>query len=86
MHDAPQPKKILKTEDTPFTKDAVFDAAFKCAMNEAGLPGDEFLGNGFIGAGYVALRDTSNVPNKTLSLGPKEMDNLSGCYWIRMQT
>lgn len=86
MHETPQPKKILKTEETALTKDAVFDAAFKCAMNEAGLSGDAVLGNGFIGAGYVGLRDTNNVPNKTLPLGPKEMDNLSGCYAIRMQT
>jgi hypothetical protein len=50
MTDSPQIKKNLKTEDIPQARDAVFDAAFRCAMNEAGLPGDPILANGFIGA------------------------------------
>ncbi len=35
LDDAPQPSKRLKKEETKEVKDAVFDAAFKCAMNEA---------------------------------------------------
>lgn len=31
----PQITKTLKSEDTQSKKDAIFDAAFKCAMNES---------------------------------------------------
>lgn len=34
----PQQTKRLKIDDTQEKKDAIFDAAFRCAMNEAGLP------------------------------------------------
>lgn len=53
MAESPQQIKNFETEDTQISKDAVFDAAFRCAMNEAGLPGDPILANGFIGAGFV---------------------------------
>lgn len=56
LDDSPQLSKRLKGEETKETKDAVFDAAFRCAMNEAGLSGDSLLSNGFIGAGYVLRR------------------------------
>jgi hypothetical protein len=32
--ESPQMTKKLKTEDTPASRDAEFDAAFRCAMNE----------------------------------------------------
>lgn len=37
MTEAPQQTKRLETDDTQEKKDAIFDAAFKCAMNEAGV-------------------------------------------------
>jgi hypothetical protein len=81
----PQITKTLKSEDTKSSKDAIFDAAFRCAMNESWLPGDLTLANGLIGAGFNGLKNTNQVEQKTLPLGPKEMDSLAGCYQIRMQ-
>ncbi len=82
--ESPQLVKKFKTEDTLESKDAVFDAAFRCAMAEAGLPGDPILANWFIGAGYTGLRNTTNVPNRKTTLGPTETQNLRGCYQIRV--
>lgn len=53
MADSIQPTRKLESEESQEKTNAVFDAAFKCAMNEAGLPGDPILANGFIGAGFV---------------------------------
>ena len=61
MTEAPQQTKRLEKDDTKEKKDAIFDAAFKCAMNEAGVQGDSILANGFIGAGYVPRRDQSTM-------------------------
>lgn len=66
--ESPQLKKNLKTEDTPAAKDAVFDAAFRCAMAEAGLPGDPILANGFIGAGLLGPHTTPQVTDRTTPL------------------
>lgn len=87
LDDAPQPSKRLKKEETKEVKDAVFDAAFKCAMNEAWLPGDSHLANGFIGAGYVHnnQQTTNNIGKAILPVWPQEMDNLAGCYNIRIR-
>lgn len=68
MSDEPQPKENHKTEDTPAAKDAVFDAAFRCAMAEAGLPSDPILANGFIGAGLLGPRTTAQVAERTTPL------------------
>lgn len=38
LTDSPQQTKRLEKDDTQEKKDAIFDAAFKCAMNEAGVP------------------------------------------------
>jgi hypothetical protein len=38
MTDASQQTRRLEKDDTKEKKDAIFDAAFKCAMNEAGVP------------------------------------------------
>ncbi len=84
MTEAPQQTKRLKIDDTPEKKDAIFDAAFRCAMNEAGLPWESILANGFGWAGFVGLSDTMHVPTKTLPVTPQEMDSLAGCYSIRM--
>ena len=46
--DAPQVKKTIEKEATQEMADAKFDLDLKCAMNEAGLPGDLKLVNGFI--------------------------------------
>lgn len=81
----PNPTKTLKSEDTQAKKDAIFDAALKCAMNESWLPGDLTLANGFIGAGFLKPGTTELVQEKTLPLGPQEMESLAGCYVIRMQ-
>ncbi len=43
------------------------------------------LTNGLIGAGFDGLGNTNQVAQKTLPLGPQEMDSLAGCYQIRMQ-
>ena len=43
--ESPQITKKFQTEDTPQSKDAIFDAAFRCAMAEAGLPSDPILAN-----------------------------------------
>ncbi len=87
LDDSPQLSKRLKGEETKETKDAVFDAAFRCAMNEAGLSGDSLLSNGFIGAGYVLRRGqtTKDVQSSILPVWPQEMDNLAGCYNIRIR-
>jgi hypothetical protein len=53
-------------------------------MNEAGLSWDPILANWFGWAGFVWLSDTLHVPTKTLPVTPQEMDNLAGCYGIRM--
>jgi hypothetical protein len=86
MTDSIQPTRKLESEESKEKTDAVFDAAFKCAMNEAWLPGDPLLANGFIGAGFVPKKwqTTNNVLLTSTPLGPKEMDNLSGCYGIRI--
>ncbi len=47
IEQSPQLAKTLKKEDTKAKKDDVFDEAFRCAMAEAGLPGDLILANGF---------------------------------------
>jgi hypothetical protein len=47
IEQSPQLAKTLKKEDTKAKKDDVFDEAFRCAMAEAGLPGDLSLANGF---------------------------------------
>ncbi len=82
--ESPQITKKFQTEDTPQSKDAIFDAAFRCAMAEAGLPSDPILANWFIWAGFVGPRDTTQVANKTSTLWPSETQNLSGCYQIRI--
>jgi hypothetical protein len=86
MTEAPQQTKRLETDDTQEKKDAIFDAAFKCAMNEAGVAWDTLLANGFIGAGYTLQRNqtTMNISKTTVPVWPKETDNLAGCYTIRM--
>ncbi len=82
--ESPQITKKLKTEDTQTTQDDLFDRAFRCAMNEADLPGDPILANGFIGAWYTGLRDTTTVPNRAISLGPTETESTRGCYQTRL--
>lgn len=86
MMESPQPKKNLKSEDTPEVKDAVFDAAYRCAMNEAWLSGDDILSSGFIGAGFVQhnWQTTENIVRTAIPLWPKEMDSLAGCYATRI--
>ncbi len=86
MTDSVQPTRRLQNEESKEKTDASFDAAFRCAMNEAGLPGDSILANGFIGAGFLQKsgQSTENVILTSTPLGPKEMDNLSGCYTIRL--
>ena len=86
MTESPQLKKNLKTEDTPQTKDAVFDAAYRCAMNEAWLAWDDILSSGFIGAGFVYhnWQTTTNIVRTAIPLWPKEMDSLAGCYATRI--
>ena len=75
--ESPQIKKQFKTEDTPAARDALFDAAFRCAMNEAGLAGDPILANGSIGAGLLGPRNTTEVASRVTPLGPSEMENLA---------
>jgi hypothetical protein len=41
----PQLTKTFKKEDTKAKKDDTYDDAFRCAMAEAGLPGDLSLAN-----------------------------------------
>lgn len=86
MADSIQPTRKLESEESQEKTNAVFDAAFKCAMNEAGLPADSTLANGFIGAGFVPKKwqTTNDVLLTSTPLGPKEMDNLAGCYNIRL--
>lgn len=84
ISESPQITKKFKTEDSVASKDALFDRAFRCAMNEAWLPGDPILANGWIGAGYTDPRDTTTVANKTISLGPTETQSLQWCYQIRL--
>ncbi len=86
MTEAPQQSKRLAIDDTKEKKDAIFDAAFRCAMNEAGVQWDAILSNGFIGAGYVPRRNASitNIIKTTIPVWPQEMDNLAGCYNIRI--
>ncbi len=82
--ESPQIKKQFKTEDTQAARDAVFDRAFRCAMNEAWLPGDPILANGSIWAWLLGPTNTTQVASRTTPLGPTEMDNLAGCYQISL--
>ncbi len=84
--DAPQVKKTIEKEATQEMADAKFDLDLKCAMNEAGLPGDLKLVNGFIWAWYEPARGktTNNITNTMIPLWPQEMESLAGCYDIRM--
>ena len=86
IEQSPQLAKTLKKEDTKAKKDDVFDEAFRCAMAEAGLPGDLMLANGFGWAGYSYLTNqtTANIGNRVIPVTPSEMDNLAGCYALRM--
>lgn len=86
MHDAPQPTRTLKKEDTPQKKEDTFDASYKCAMNTVGLIGDEKIANGFGGAGFVYRRGatTADVQNMTTPLSPVPMENAGDCYQARM--
>jgi hypothetical protein len=55
-------------------------------MAEAGLPGDLSLANGFGWAGYSYLTNqtTANIGNRVVPVTASEMDNLAGCYALRM--
>ncbi len=84
--DAPQVKKTVEKEATQEMADAKFELDLKCAMNEAGLPGDLNLVNWFIGAWYAPTYGitTENIVSTMIPLWPQEMENLAGCYDIRM--
>lgn len=83
---SPQVSKQLEKEATQSVLDAKFDLDFKCAMNEAWLQWDAASVNGFIWKWYVrntaATLGTVNYTEQTL--WPVEVDNLAGCYDIRM--
>jgi hypothetical protein len=80
-----QPKRNLEREATEEIKNAKFDADFKCAMHEAWLPGDPKSVNGFIGGGYMpGWKNTDTINNKNTPLGGVGMENLAGCYQIRL--
>ena len=82
----PQIAKTLKKEDTKAKKSDAYDEALRCAMAQAGLPGDLMLDNWFGWAGYAYLTNqtTNDVGTRVLPVTPGEMDNLAGCYALRM--
>lgn len=82
----PQLTKTLKKEDTKAKKDDTYDDALRCAMAEAGLPGDLSLANWFGWAGYAYLthQTTADIGTRVVPVTPSEMDSLAGCYALRM--
>ena len=61
---------MVEKEMTQAVLDAKFDRDVRCAMNQAGRPGDLQITNGFIGAGYNQGfgTTTQNVQNLMKSL------------------
>ncbi len=72
----PQVTRQDKKDDTPASKDAKLQAAYKCAMYSAWLPSDPNIANSVIGWSYSIRNGTTptNVGNVATPLGPIDTD------------